>query len=289
VATQSLASNGRSVPAPLVTARPTWVALSRRRRGGGGDDVAAAVGSALVAVTAEPYRLAAQVVRPPAGATPWSPAPFPPACLPRLTQPERCWACGNGHMAGAPRKPLSKCSACGVGTYCGAPCAKASWRAGHKRACGAWAAYGAAQAAGMVSLSALHGEGGVDAAPGPRTPRTRAGVYAVQQEDLTASGAADWAWPRVRARQVEAAGLQLRDVVALVERPTGTVVVVPTASYAQWAGAVPAAVLNGAARAHGGRALRVIHRVHPPHVQGFGPRALGLEEGTSPPEGSTPA
>jgi len=287
VATHSLASSSRSVPAPLVAARPTWVALSRRRRGGGGDDVAAAVGSALVAVTAEPYRLAAQVMRPPTGVAPWSSAPFPPACLQRLTQPERCWACGNGHMAGAPRKPLSKCSACGVGTYCGATCAKASWRAGHKRACGAWAAYGAAQANAMVSLGALHGEGGVDAATESRISRTRAGVYAVQQEDLTASDAAGWAWPRARARQVEAAGLQLRDVVALVERPTGTIVVVPAASYAQWAGAVPAAVLHGAARAHGGRALRVIHRVHPPHVQVFGPRALGLEEGTSPPDGST--
>jgi len=289
VAAQSLSSGSRTVPAPLVAARATWVSLARRARH---DAAAAAVAAALVDVTSAASVSAARVGGTPA-TTPWSPAPFPPACLQRLTQAERCWSCGNGHMAGRPDKTLAKCSGCGVGTYCGPACARASWKADHKRSCAGWAAYGATRVAALVGLDARRGAGGAPdhgrSGAASKAARTRAGVYATVQEDLSGHWATDWSWPAARAREVEAAGLQLRDVVALVERATGAVVLAPSAAYAHWAGPAPAALLDGALGKHGGRVLRVVHRVHPPHVQVFGPRSLGLVGGAPPAEASMAA
>lgn len=75
--------------------------------------------------------------------------------------------------------------------------------------------------------------------------------------------ATHWKWPAVHAEQVEAAGLHLRDVVCLVDRATGAVVCAPLEAYVQWPGAVPRELLDAAAGKHGGRVLRVVHRVHP--------------------------
>lgn len=267
VAVGADSSVSHTVPAALLDAKPQWrlawlpVAGTR-------------LGSTFQAL----YRLGDSTSRAARGAaqpTPWAPAPCPPSCVQFLgTSAGRCWGCGNDHAADAPDSPVKRCSKCSVALYCSAACSSASW-AHHKRACPGWARLGDQAVKAEESRQAASSSTSRAPAAAPRL-RARRALYTATQEDFSGNWKTDWKWPAAKARQVEAAGLQLRDVVCLVERASGAVVLAPAEAYAHWPGAVPRSTLEAPLAKNNGRMLRVIHRVHPPHVMSFGPKSLGL-------------
>lgn len=261
------ASASHTVPAALLDAKPQWRRSSR-----------VAVGTPLGTIFQALYRLGSSTSRSAGGAvrpTPWAPAPCPPSCVQFLASiAGRCWGCGNDHAADAPDRPVKRCSKCSVALYCSAACSSASW-AEHKRACPGWARLG--DQAVQAEKSRQAAGSSLSPAPVP-TPRLRARrvVYNATQENFSGNWKTDWTWPAAKARQVEDAGLLLRDVVCLVERESGAVVIAPAEAYSHWPGAVPRDMLDAPLAKNNGRMLRVIHRVHPPHVMSFGPKSLGL-------------
>ncbi|OSX77616.1 hypothetical protein BU14_0142s0026 [Porphyra umbilicalis] len=187
----------------------------------------------------------------------------------------RTHPCGNDHKLGFPSRSVSRCSGCGVAQYCSSDCSEVSWESGHSRACKGWSRLGKqavdAEAARLASTAGpSHSK-----APVPRL-RPHAVVYNPTQVDLTGNWRTDWSWPAAKARQVEEAGLTLRDVVCLIDIEAGAVVLAPAEAYVHWPGAVPREKLDVALEKHNGRMLRVIYREYPHLVRSFGPVSLGL-------------
>lgn len=261
------ASASHTVPAALLNAKPQWQSASLQLAG-------TPLGSTFQTL----YRLGSSAFRSAGGAarsTPWAPAACPPSCVQFLASTAgRCWGCGNDHSADAPDRPVKRCSKCSVALYSAASCSSVSWGE-HKRAFRGWARLGDQAFEAEKSRQAAGSSLSPAAAPAPRL-RARWVVYNATQEDFSGTWKTDWTWPAAKARQVEAVGLLLRDVVCLVERESGAVVIAPAEAYAHWPGAVPRHMLEAPLAQNNGRMLRVIHRVHPPHVMSFGPKSLGL-------------
>jgi len=212
---------------------------------------------------------------PPAADLPWAPAAFPPAALPpAATVPStRCWACGSaGHERGVARGTLTRlqrCSECAVGRACSPDCHAALWRASHKRACGGWRRWAAAAAAGSATATGGGGNGGGDGQPG------HVAMFRPRAVDMRGEWKG-WAWPAALAAEVEAVGLELRDVVVYADPGWGIMSVLPEGDYRWKPDAVAARFLAAPLEKHGGRVLRVVNRAHPPTVRSFGPRSLRL-------------
>ncbi|OSX72193.1 hypothetical protein BU14_0459s0014 [Porphyra umbilicalis] len=230
------------------------------------------------AFTVSPTALAAHLgagVSPPAADLPWAPAAFPPAALPpAATVPStRCWACGSaGHERGAARGTLTRlqrCSECAVGRACSPDCHAALWRASHKRACGGWRRWAAAAAAGSATATGGGGNGGGDGQPG------HVAMFRPRAVDMRGEWKG-WVWPAALAAEVEAVGLELRDVVVYADPGWGIMSVLPEGDYRWKPDAVAARFLAAPLEKHGGRVLRVVNRAHPPTVRSFGPRSLRL-------------
>jgi len=266
VAAGAASSRTHPVPQILLDAKSLWrsAALSR---------VSAPVGTVFQTLLLLTSSTTGTVEPPPA--TPWAPAPCPPSCIQLMFAGGRCWECGNDHKLGFPSRSVSRCSGCGVAQYCSSDCSEVSWESGHSRACKGWSRLGKqavdAEAARLASTAGpSHSK-----APVPRL-RPHAVVYNPTQVDLTGNWRTDWSWPAAKARQVEEAGLTLRDVVCLIDIEAGAVVLAPAEAYVHWPGAVPREKLDVALEKHNGRMLRVIYREYPHLVRSFGPVSLGL-------------
>jgi len=256
------------IPATFDDAAPTW----RRLVGTHPHAVAVAVGQSLLDLCNAGGGQSASSTAVPA-LTPWFPATFPPPLLPAYeTRLGRCWTCGSSYSAADERRVPNKCSGCWVAVFCSPACAAVGWKTGgHKRSCAAWSRYSDALLTRVV-LQPLTGDARRVTA---RRVHHRQAVFALQNGEMDGDWRA-WVWPTARARDVEEAGLSLADVVCLVEPALAVVQLLPAAEYAKWPSAVSAEALSKPLEKHGGRVLRVVHRAHPPRVQSFGPRYLGL-------------
>eukprot|EP00168_Porphyra_purpurea_P019145 TRINITY_DN7499_c0_g1_i4.p1 TRINITY_DN7499_c0_g1~~TRINITY_DN7499_c0_g1_i4.p1 ORF type:complete len:680 (-),score=151.01 TRINITY_DN7499_c0_g1_i4:557-2407(-) len=222
VAAGAASSGAHPVPQILLEAKSLWrdAALSRS---------AAPVETAFQML----YRLTSST----AGAVepPWAPAPCPLSCIQLMFAGGCCWECGNDHQTGFLRRPVPCCSGCGVAQYCSSRCSRASWEAGHSRACAGWSRFGKqAVDAEADCLASTAGPSHAEA-PAPRL-RPHLVVYNPTQVDLTGDWKTDWKWPAAAARVVEEAGLLLLDVVCLVDIEAGAVVLAPAEAYAHWPG-----------------------------------------------------
>lgn len=266
VAAGAASSRAHSVPPILLDAQSLWrsAALSR---------VSAPVGGVFQTLFLLTSRTTGAVEPPPA--TPWAPAPCPPSCIQLMFAGGRCWECGSDHKLGFPSRSVSRCSGCGVAQYCSSDCSEVSWESGHSRACEGWSRLGKqavdAEAARLASTAGPS----LSEAPVPRL-RPHVVVYHPMQVDLTGDWRTAWSWPAAKARQVEEAGLMLRDVVCLVDSEAEAMVLAPAEAYVHWPGAVPREKLDLALEKHNGRMLRVIYREYPHLVRSFGPVSLGL-------------
>ncbi|OSX73630.1 hypothetical protein BU14_0333s0018 [Porphyra umbilicalis] len=256
------------IPATFDDAAPTW----RRLVGIHPHAVAVAVGRSLLDLCSAGGGQSASSTAVPA-LTPWFPSTFPPPLLTAYeTRLGRCWTCGSSYSAANARRVPNKCSGCWVAVFCSPACAAVGWKAGgHKRSCAAWSRFSESLLTRVVSQSLTGDARRITV----RRVHHRQAALAMQQEEMDGDWRA-WGWPAARARFVEEAGLSLADVVCLVEPASGVVQLLPAAEYAKWPSAVPAEALSKPLEKHGGRVLRVVHRAHPPRIQSFGPRSLGL-------------
>ncbi|OSX78413.1 hypothetical protein BU14_0109s0013 [Porphyra umbilicalis] len=254
----------REMPATLAVARRTWLRLGTTHPATAAREAARTLAALC---TAGVGGLAAAGL-PPSVTDPTS------LVVPVWSNPIACcWGCGATAKAGAPSHRLKHCAGCRVAVYCSPSCSATDWRAGgHKQACAAWRRYGRARVSSCHRTSMV-----ADEAAGARISAraTLHGLCALRGADLTCDWKA-WVWPAVIAAGVMAAGLPLSEVVCVVDPLTGSLFVVAAAEYAAWPGAVPAEVLAAPLEKHGGRVLRVTRRAHPPLLQSFGPRSLGL-------------
>lgn len=143
-----------------------------------------------------------------------------------LVAPGCTAGCGRGHregdLIGAPRT----CGGCRVAHFCSDSCASTAWRqGGHKRLCPLWAA---GRTAGVLGASIRVPR--LAAAPTADADAHKGGGES-GASTATAAAAYSWSWLRPLAEKAAAAGLDVADLVVVVERGLGVAWVLPTAVY----------------------------------------------------------
>lgn len=161
-----------------------------------------------------------------------------------LVAPGCAAGCGRGHregdLIGVPRT----CGGCRVAHFCSDGCASTAWReSGHKKVCALWAA---GRAAGVLEVPLRVPRLADAPSADARAPKERRGKG--RASPAPAAAAYSWSWLRPLVAKAAAAGLDVADLVVVVERGLGVAFVLPTAVYRVTHNSVAVAPASGKGR-----------------------------------------